>query len=93
MRWGIWGANFNTAQYESLIHQCIDENLTTFDHADIYGNYTTEADFGKVLQNNSQLRQQIQIITKAGIQMLSPNRPHHSIKSYNTSASHITQSL
>ena len=41
MRWGIWGANFNTAQYESLIHQCIDENLTTFDHADIYGNYTT----------------------------------------------------
>jgi predicted oxidoreductase len=26
---------------------CLENKITTFDHADIYGDYTTEADFGK----------------------------------------------
>jgi predicted oxidoreductase len=26
---------------------CLENKITTFDHADIYGFYTTEADFGK----------------------------------------------
>ena len=35
----------------------------------------------------------MQLITKTGIQMLTPNRPHHAIKSYNTSAKHIKESV
>ncbi|NCW12812.1 MAG: aldo/keto reductase [Chitinophagia bacterium] len=93
MRWGVWGAQFTTQQYEKLIQQCIEHGLNTFDHADIYGHYTTEADFGKALQNNSSLRNQIELITKTGIQMLTPNRPKHNIKSYNTSASHMMLSV
>lgn len=93
MRWGVWGASFNTKQYETIINQCVDIGLNTFDHADIYGNYTTEAEFGKVLSNNNSLRAQINIITKCGIQMVTPNRPNHKIKSYNTSAAHITKSV
>jgi predicted oxidoreductase len=93
MRWGLWGAQFTTQQYEKLIQQCIEHGLNTFDHADIYGHYTTEADFGKALQNNSSLRNQIELITKTGIQMLTPNRPKHNIKSYNTSASHMMLSV
>ena len=93
MRWGVWGASFNTKQYETIIKQCVEIGLNTFDHADIYGNYTTEAEFGKVLNNNNSLRSQINIITKCGIQMVHPNRPNHKIKSYNTSATHITQSV
>lgn len=93
MRWGVWGAQFTTQQYEKLIQQCIEHGLNTFDHADIYGHYTTEADFGKALQNNSGLRNQIELITKTGIQMLTPNRPKHNIKSYNTSASHMMLSV
>jgi len=93
MRWGVWGANFSTAQYDTLISQCIEIGLDIFDHADIYGHYTTEADFGKALQQNKGLRNKIKLITKTGIQMITQNRPLHQIKSYNTSAEHIIQSV
>ena len=75
MRWGVWGNHFTTEQYEEIIYQCLSIGLNEFDHADIYGHYTTEAEFGKALQNNSSLRTQIKIITKCGIQMITPNRP------------------
>jgi len=93
MRWGVWGENFTTVQYEQIIHQCLEIGLDIFDHADIYGHYTTEADFGHALKGNTSLRNQIKIITKCGINMLTPNRPHHAIKSYDTSATHITKSV
>jgi predicted oxidoreductase len=93
MRWGIWGANFTTKQYETIIDQCLSIDLNIFDHADIYGHYTTEADFGQAIKGKSSLRQQMKLISKCGINMLTPNRPAHSIKSYDTSAAHIKQSV
>jgi predicted oxidoreductase len=93
MRWGVWGENFTTSQYEQIINQCLEIGLDIFDHADIYGHYTTEADFGKALKGNTSLRSQIKIITKCGINMLTPNRPQHAIKSYDTSAAHIIKSV
>jgi len=93
MRWGVWGENFTTSQYEQIINQCLEIGLDIFDHADIYGHYTTEADFGNALKGNTSLRSKIKIITKCGINMLTPNRPHHAIKSYDTSAVHITKSV
>jgi len=93
MRWGVWGENFTTGQYEQIINQCLEIGLDLFDHADIYGHYTTEADFGHALKGNTSLRNQIKIITKCGINMLTPNRPHHAIKSYDTSAAHIIKSV
>jgi len=93
MRWGVWGENFTTVQYEQIIEQCLAIGFDIFDHADIYGHYTTEADFGDALKGNTSLRNQIKIITKCGINMLTPNRPHHAIKSYDTSAAHITKSV
>jgi predicted oxidoreductase len=93
MRWGKWGANFNTNEYEYLIKQCIENGITSFDHADIYGDYTTEEEFGRVLLNEPSIRLKMQLITKAGIQMVSSNRPHHQLKSYNTSANHLIKSV
>jgi len=93
MRWGVWGENFTTAQYDTIINQCLEIGLTQFDHADIYGHYTTEADFGLALKGNSSLRDKLQLMTKSGIQMLTPNRPNHAIKSYNTSTKHIKESV
>lgn len=93
MRWGVWGAKFNKIQYETIIQECLNIDITVFDHADIYGDYTTEAEFGQVLKNNSSLRGKMHLITKTGIQMLAPNRPLHAIKSYNTSAAHLIQSV
>lgn len=92
MRWGKWGANFSTQGYRSIIGACLQHGIASFDHADIYGDYTTEEEFGKVLKQEPSLRLQMQLITKCGIQMMAPNRPQHQIKSYNTSAQHIIQS-
>jgi predicted oxidoreductase len=93
MKWGAWGAKFTTADYEQMIKDCIAVGVSTFDHADIYGDYTTEEEFGRVLQGQPSLRQQMQLVTKCGIQMVSVNRPHHKIKSYDTSYEHIIESV
>jgi predicted oxidoreductase len=93
MRWGTWGANFSTNQYQQIIEQSIEIGLDEFDHADIYGDYTTEAEFGEVLKGNSSLRSKMKLITKCGIKMISPNKPLHHIKSYDTSKNHIRQSV
>ncbi len=93
MKWGQWGARFDTDTYLRMIHACIDEGVTTFDHADIYGHYTPEEEFGRALSKEPGLRQRLQLITKCGIRMVTPHRPDHAIKSYDTSASHIRTSL
>lgn len=92
MRWGKWGANFSTNEYAELIGSCIENGITAFDHADIYGSYTTESEFGAALKKLSHKRENIQLTTKCGIQIISENRPLHLIKSYNTSAEHIIKS-
>jgi len=92
MRLGNWGANMTTAQYHEFIEGCLELGLKDFDHADIYGHYTTEAEFGAVLKQNPSLRQRLQLTTKCGIKMLSENRPDHQLKSYDSSKEHIISS-
>ena len=55
----------------ALLEQCLSLGITTFDHADIYGNYTNEADFGKAFLDSKIERSQAQFISKCGIQMTS----------------------
>ena len=93
MRWGVWGAGFDSSDYRAMIELCLEAGITSFDHADIYGDYTTEAEFGEALKEAPSLRQEIQIVTKCGIQLPCANRPSFKIKSYNTSASHIIESV
>ncbi len=93
MRWGKWGANFNTKAYRQMIDTCIEIGIHSFDHADIYGDYTTEEEFGAALKENNAIRGNIKLISKCGIQMVCNNRPSHSIKSYNTSKKHIVESV
>ncbi|MFY7651620.1 MAG: aldo/keto reductase [Chitinophagaceae bacterium] len=93
MRWGTWGANYNSKQVADVITNCVEAGITSFDHADIYGHYTTEALFGEALKHLPGIRKQLQLITKCGIQMISDNRPNHKIRTYNTTAAHIIQSV
>ncbi len=89
MRLGLWGAKYSTDEYERFIEGCLDMGVYTFDHADIYGDYTTEGDFGKVLKRKPSLRDKMKIVTKCGIRMVCPQRPEHHWKSYDSSAEHI----
>ncbi len=88
MTWGSWGKSFETYGMLSLIERCIEQGITTFDHADIYGGYTTEADFGKAFAESSLKREDIQLITKCGIQYITDKRPHQ-IKHYQYDAAYI----
>ncbi len=92
MKWGQWGVKYSTAQYLQLIEECIMNNITSFDHADIYGDYTVEEEFGNALKQKPHLRQQMQLVTKCGIRRFTPNRPAHKIHSYDTSRKHIIAS-
>lgn len=93
MKWGLWGHQLNTQDMLRLIEESVDYGVTTFDHADIYGSYTTEAEFGEALKLEPSLRDKIQLVTKCGIKMQVPQRPHHRIKSYDTSPEHIRASV
>ena len=69
MTWGSWGKQLSKAQMATLIHQCIEHGITTFDHADIYGDYGNEEAFGDAFSESAIERAHVQIITKCGIQM------------------------
>ena len=74
MNWGVWDKNLTTSEMANLIHVCLENKITTFDHADIYGGYTTEASFGKALTESKISRDKIQLVSKCGIQHISDNR-------------------
>lgn len=71
------------------IEQCLEMGVTTFDHADIYGSYTCEAEFGRALALKPSLRDQMQIVTKCGIMLVSPQRPEHDMHRYETTYDYI----
>ncbi|MBI4784721.1 MAG: aldo/keto reductase [Oscillatoriophycideae cyanobacterium NC_groundwater_1537_Pr4_S-0.65um_50_18] len=93
---GVWRmAEWQQTPQETLsfIHQCLELGITSFDHADLYGDYTCEAIFGAALKADPFLRSQLQLISKCGIKLVSQNRPQHKIKHYDTSREHILASV
>jgi len=92
MRWGIWDAKFTTAQYEAIIDKSMSLGMSTFDHADIYGDHTTEAEFGAALKLHPEWRSQIELVSKCGIIRVCDQKPEHYIKAYDFTKSHISKS-
>lgn len=92
MTWGSWGKQLSKMEMIDLIHHCVDHKITTFDHADIYGGYATESDFGNAFDESGIQRENIQLISKCGIQYLSENR-QNKVKHYNYSKDYILWSV
>lgn len=88
MRWGVWGANHAPKEIQQLIEICLEENITTFDHADIYGGYTTESLFGDAWKKMNIEREKVQFISKCGIVMNSEKKPS-ALKYYNYDVNYI----
>lgn len=76
-----------------LIQTSLDEGITTFDHADIYGDHGNEEIFGNVLKKNPGLRSKMELVTKCGIKFNSTKRPKTWVKHYDTSKDHIIWSV
>jgi predicted oxidoreductase len=88
MTWGRWGKQLSKNDMNALLHHCIANDVTTFDHADIYGGYTTEAEFGNAFSISGIDRNDIQLITKCGIQYVTETR-NNQVKHYNYSKDYI----
>lgn len=92
MRWGIWGATHPEKEVRKLIDASLAENLSTFDHADIYGDYTAEKLFGNAFSGMNINREDVQFISKCGIEMPC-SKKNYKVKSYNYSKEHILNSV
>lgn len=74
--WRLTKWNWSKDQLIEFIESCIALGVTSFDTAEIYGNYGAEEAFGVALKARPDLRSKIQIITKTGINMKSSLRPY-----------------
>lgn len=95
--YGAWrmndGAGSTPAQALEKIELCLDQGITTFDHADIYGNYSCEQLFGDALRLKPALKSRMQLVSKCDIMLLSDKFPERRVKYYDTSAAHIEASV
>ncbi len=97
MVYGVWrlseaqdtSVNANLARIDS----CLAQGITTFDHADIYGDYRCEALFGEAIKARPTLRDQIEIVTKTDIMLMSKNWPNTRVKHYDTTPAHVNASV
>jgi predicted oxidoreductase len=92
MNWGAWDKKLTTQEMANVIHICLENGISTFDHADIYGGYTTEAEFGAGFIKSKMPRDKVQFISKCGIQHVTGNRRNR-IKHYDYSAEYIIWSV
>lgn len=97
----IWGSmrifdhkDFHDAQkLADFLSWLMDNGITSFDSADIYGSFTVEAHLGKALRCLKRKREDFQLISKCSIQLISPQRPENTVKHYDASATYIRRSI
>jgi len=92
MLWGKWGKQFSTQEMIAQMNLTLEAGITTFDHADIYGDYTTEQQFGTAFFESGIERESIQLISKCGIQNQGELRDNK-IKYYSYSKEYIIWSV
>ena len=95
--YGVWrltdDGHTGTSQVREKIDACMEQGISTFDHADIYGGYRCEAIFGDALAEDPGLRQSIQLITKCDIAIPCDRFPDRRVKYFDTSPDYIRLSV
>lgn len=95
--YGLWrhtnDQDISSQKLQSKIEACLDQGISTFDQADIYGGYTSEALLGETLKQAPYLRDSMQLITKCDIVAPIGLYSDKKVKHYDTSAQHINFSV
>lgn len=95
--YGMWRIADDTdtspKHVEAKINACLEQGITSFDQADIYGGYAAEAVLGEALKASPSLRSQMQIVTKCDIVAPMGKYASAPVKHYDTSATHINASV
>lgn len=86
--WRITEWQLGVQQRVRWIEQALELGITSFDHADIYGDYRAESLFGEALKASPKLRGSMQLITKCGIRLRSSQKPYR-INYYDTGAAYV----
>jgi len=86
--WRITEWQLDVQQRVRWIEEALALGITSFDHADIYGDYRAEALFGEALRASPALRTRMQLVTKCGIRLRSEHKPYR-ITYYDTDAAYI----
>ncbi len=95
--YGLWrhtdDSEISSEKLQRKIEACLDQGISTFDQADIYGGYTSEALLGQTLKQAPSLRDSMEIITKCGIVAPIGLHSDKNVKHYDTSAQYINQAV
>ncbi|HEY9007704.1 aldo/keto reductase [Ohtaekwangia sp.] len=91
-RWDSEAEN-NAASMEKIVNLCLELDINTFDHADIYGSSRCEELFGQVISQKSFKREDLVLFTKCGLRVPHAADSSVRVKHYDTSAQHITRSV
>ncbi|EEX09321.1 oxidoreductase YdhF [Ruegeria lacuscaerulensis ITI-1157] len=95
--YGMWrlgdDRDTSAAHVAAKIHACLDQGITSFDQADIYGDYGAEAILGNALRANPGLRDRMEIVTKCDIVAPCGRYADAKVKYYDTSRAHILKSV
>lgn len=95
--YGVWrladASDTSTAAVRTKIDACLAQGISSFDHADIYGNYECEKLFGKVLKEQPSLRDSMELISKCDIALMSDKYVERRVKYYDTSTHYIHTSV
>lgn len=95
--YGMWrlaeDRDTSPAYVEAKIHTCLEQGITTFDQADIYGDYGAEQVLGGALKASPALREQMEIVTKCDIVAPCGRFSDAKVKHYDTSRAHIEKSV
>jgi len=95
--YGVWrladGEDQSTQTVRAKIDACLEQGISSFDHADIYGDYECERLFGEALKEQPSLRDSMELVSKCDIALISDKYPGRRVKYYDTSASYIHTSV
>jgi len=95
--YGMWrvadDADTSPKHVDAKINAALDQGITTFDQADIYGGYTAEAVMGGALKANKALRDRMEIVSKCDIVVDAGRHAGARVKHYDTSKAHIEASV
>lgn len=95
--YGMWRLGDDTdtspAHIQKKIELCLAQGITSFDQADIYGDYGAESLLGACLKAAPHLIDKMEIITKCGIIAPVGTYADRRVKYYDTSRAHIEASV
>ena len=95
--YGMWrladDVDTSVKHVDAKIRAILDQGITTFDQADIYGGYSAEDVMGTALKANPSLRHQMEIVTKCDIVIDAGRHAGARVKHYDTTSAHINESV